>query len=169
MHNVYLVLLWKGAYVKNGKLDSEAARLAATSILETEGFCETEGYFTGGKGDWFVVGGRWSGLLTKVQGKKVKPDKSHMKEELKKLLSYGWKKEKAVMEVMENDFRNSRKKLGYPDDAQIMTAGLIEGIKKAEGVEDMGIFDAEEHCEKSRKDLSEDDIGKVVVVIDYHY
>lgn len=63
MHHLYFVLLEDAEIA-----DSMDARNQAVDLLEEEGFC-AQGYFGFGKGDWYVVGGRWSGELDSVQGR----------------------------------------------------------------------------------------------------
>jgi len=61
-------------FVKIDRKEAETSREAinrAESILANNGFIFSEGFWGGGKCDWFVMGGRWSGTLS---GLAVKDD-----------------------------------------------------------------------------------------------
>ena len=61
MHSLYYVVI-----PKKGIKNSKEAKQRASQTLMDNNFSGSEGYFGGGKADWFVVGGRWSGELTKL-------------------------------------------------------------------------------------------------------
>jgi len=47
---------------------SQQAREHATNILDANNFAsDSNGFYGNSKADWYVVGGRWSGLLSKKQ------------------------------------------------------------------------------------------------------
>lgn len=61
MHQLYFTVVPKEEH------DSETVGQAmnrATNLLDENSFCNSEGgYFSGSKGDWYEVGGRWSDFL----------------------------------------------------------------------------------------------------------
>ncbi len=65
MHSLYFVKLKKDKET----ITSNDAKTKGFSLLEDEGFFNT-GYFSFGKGDWGVIGGRWSGCLSLHAGGK---------------------------------------------------------------------------------------------------
>jgi len=62
MHSSYFVLI-----PKDNAKDSLEARETAIQTLENEQFFNNDGgYFSCGKADWGVVGGRWTGILANL-------------------------------------------------------------------------------------------------------
>lgn len=140
MHQLYLVLL------QDEQSSSKEARTKATEVLQEQGFVSEGGYFAGGKGDWFVIGGRWSGFLTDV----IKTKK----------------------ELKEKDFdRDQYRILGYPDDAKKLTKELLKALTKRLGKKEwlgVEVFDELDCDEKDMTNLKDEQIGKWIVVVDYH-
>lgn len=62
MHSLYFVKL-----PKDKAKNAEEAIMVAESFLEENSFAVQEGMWSGGKCDWYEVGGRWSGLFTEFQ------------------------------------------------------------------------------------------------------
>jgi len=177
MHSLYFVI-----FDKASADSSKEARDHAESTLQTENFVGREGYFGGGKGDWFVVGGRWSGHLQSILLKK------DFYKEAEKLINESKPKDKQDNFISTEDTKNNAEALqklwvsiggkndnlyardnyhaNYDDDAMIITDKLINALKKTN--KSVEIFDADEYNEKTVADLDKDDIGKWIVVIDYH-
>jgi hypothetical protein len=175
-------------FVKLSKDEGLGAREAinkALSLLEENNFAGNEGYWGGGKGDWFVMGGRWSGLfsgllfngnfhdevLALIRSKEpdskerdfvTDDDCNKYADEIQQLwLSLGGKN---------NNFyaRDQYKRDGYDDDAIPLTAEVIDALKRKfpEGVE---YFDHDAFEEKGLSSLGEQDIGEWLAVVDYHF
>ena len=192
MHSVYFVVL-----DHDGKFNSDEYRERAIQTLEDEEFFNQDENSTHssptkckpkelwGKGDWGVVGGRWSGILTELLGKTPTIDTEHQKAEVAKL--YEWRKDKTawwgempekefkkrVKEERKNNPRNTYEQLGYEDDAKILTPTLLKALKniaKLKGWKDAnGLEFFEEGIgERSFSELGKSHLGKVIVVIDYH-
>ena len=142
--------------------------------------------------DWFVIGGRFSGELTRMRMK----DKEREEFEEKFAEEYGWwvnkdnpevkrrKQEIKLLKEMGLDkyipegtdciyWRDQYETYGYEDDAQILDDELYEKIKEILSKKGLII---REHLTAGavifldgRNELSEDCIGKYwVVVVDYH-
>lgn len=178
MHSLYFVLLGKD--IEN----SEDARDIARNTLDEQGFAGENGFFGSSKADWYVIGGRWSGELSKIQLKKdffkeadllVKPkhDFGMSSDEIEKNkdgLQALWEKMGGVGINPYN--RNSYDHQGAKDDAQKLTPALIKAVKKTykhkKGDNGVEMFDAESFDELRADSLSLEDVGKWLVVIDYH-
>ena len=126
----------------------EKERSRARNILENKGFVTQEGsYWGGGKCDWFVIGGRWSGILTQALGQIPIQD-------TRKKTSQ----------------RDTYNHLGYDDDSMVLTRKLLDGLQhnKLAYLNGVEVYDEDNYEEKLISDLTTDDIGKVIVVVDYH-
>ena len=176
MHSIYFVL------ISGDELSSEAARSAANTELDEQGFC-SHGWFAGGKADWFVIGGRWTGALSQALGLEHTKDPEHIKAEIEQYKKYRedpetpWAKmtqkvfDEKVAEHMKDVYRDTYAPLGYPDDAMVLDDKLIAALKdESEGkyYHKAEVFDSVECDEKMISDLDADDIGKWIVVVDYH-
>lgn len=166
---------------------SEEARAVAITYLCENGFVETQTRWGYGLGDWFVVGGRWSGELSRfswgtdlynemdaledkhgvrVQGtfygkKEMQTKQAELEVELNRL----WR-ERAPQQYQDIPIKRDTYLMhGYEDDAMLLTKELYDGLLKAfEGSADSDIFADIEY-----DDMNRDAIGKKwVVVIDYH-
>lgn len=170
-------------FVKIGKAKNSAdARKRAQNELEHNGFVGDGGYFGGGKSDWFVIGGRWSGELQELlmkkeyhaELKKVCPMENewgHTTDEKKKHA----KQFQTVWEKLggkgKNPYARSQYDVdGYEDDATKITAALLKAIQKHKDYKEaeVEVFDADNMDEYAVKDLKKSDIGKWLVVVDYH-
>lgn len=153
------------------------AREWAKNVLEQEGFC-TQERFCSGLADWFVIGGRWSGDLTKAHldqkrvkkfekeaftGKELKP------KEIEKLFRKHFPQFSAgKLRPIPNPYvRNEYDELGCEDDAMIVDEQIYDVCLKE--------FDSRsgdmEHWIDYEGDTcnKEDFVGsKWCVVIDYH-
>jgi hypothetical protein len=179
MHCIY--------FVKVSKDEAASAREAidrAQSILEENNFAGNDGYWGGGKCDWFVMGDRWSGVLSGLSFKgdfhdevrnlvRSKEPDGHERDfvtdddckkyadEIQKLwLSRGGNNANPYA-------RDSYKLDGYDDDAAVMSASLIAALKRKwpDGVE---YYDSDAFEEKDLSSLSTEDVGHWLVAADYH-
>lgn len=173
MHSLYFVIVPK---------DAENPREEANEILINENFVGVDGYFSAGKADWFVIGGRWSGTINpKTKPFTEKAKKTILKtkdgsismqlvEEKKDELQKLW--EKMGGKDVNPLNRDTYEALGYKDDAQKITKSLFKRLKK--DYSDVEVFIASYCYETTIKDLEdelEDEqvLGNYIVVIDYHF
>lgn len=189
MHQVYFVYLPKGEKIKTSK----EARRRANDELDANNFAnESNGYFGMSKADWFMIGGRWSGLLTEILGRERIPDKKHIKAEIAKY--HTWRKEKngewspkkmndeefkkKIAEYTADICRNQYHVGGYEDDAMILNKRLlaaltniktkVRGFKRNE-LRKCEVFDPVNFDEFIVADLNKNELGGWLVVVDYHY
>lgn len=170
MHYLYFV-----CFPGNEAETSQDARTIARDILNNEGFANMEGYFSSGKADWFVVGGRWTGILIEILGKVPKFDEKHVQERIQeniknKKFKNKKEKEKWIQSEILSYYRDTYTEVGYDDDAAILTKELIDALKNFDPkfkMKECEIFEQGEG-ESVVNDLSDKDIGKWIVVIDYH-
>lgn len=173
----------------------EDARRRAFNILEENNFAsDSNGYWGSSKGDWFVIGGRWSGLMTqksdayKKAQKLIKPlleeNFKENNEKIENLLTYLNINEHVVSSELKNKidkifiketglpyFRNTYDHFGYTDDVFEITKENLAILKKdyadceVAEIEDEGDWvETEYPVEK----LTEEDIGSYLVIVDYH-
>jgi len=189
MHYLYFVLLGK-----DEATTSQEARDMAQSRLEEENFASDQnGFFGSSKADWYVIGGRWSGELTRLMLDKEKLKKCD--DEFEK--EYGWHtggEEKVTKEQRHEQYktvfakhfpefagllpqwRDTYAGNGFEDDAMQLTEPLLEALQKEYNGKKVGemnggtveVFDAENFDETTVDRLTKEDIGKWIVVVDYH-
>jgi hypothetical protein len=182
MHYRFLV-----TFNKHHAVTSHQARRYANDYLTREGFCASEGRWVYGMADWFVIGGRWSGELSryswaralyermdaieKEKGVQVwgafygDTEKQKTQKELETQFAEMWRKEapKAYQDIPVN--RVTYQELGYEDDAMILTQELYDGLLK----EYNGESDSEYHSDLNYDKVSPKMIGKKwIVIVDYH-
>ena len=188
MHAVLYVLVPKEEV--NSSID---ARRYVASWLASEGFVMADtGESTGGrfKGvcDWFVIGGRWSGILTKVQLDLAKVQKAEQEFEDK----YGWwiggeeniteeTRKKQYEEIFFKYFpefkgnvpawRDSYCVMGYEDDAQIVNDAIYEHlIKNSRGKTNFWDGGCVVSTDESLDYEKDSVVGKAwIVVVDFHF
>jgi hypothetical protein len=183
MHYLYFVRVQK-----NEAENSADACERAQQILENEGFAGEGGFFGSSKADWFVIGGRWSGELSKFDPKVVKAQKY-----IKKTWPTAWeatnnfysslkdkladkKSDEAQAEAYHLKetglpfYRDSYIHTGYNDDAVVITAELIKALKKEykDTSEIVECFDSVNGEEIYISKLPKQSIGDYLVVVDYH-
>lgn len=178
MHHRLFVLI-----PKSEAKSSIGARQFVYEWLISEGFLAEANRFSTGPADWFVIGGRWSGELTRalLDQKKLKEFWDEFEQK------YGWwtggkenvteqQRLKQSKELFSNFFpkfkgihpfwRNPYKETGYKDDAMVVTGKLFDRLelnKLPANVE--GVIDMEEE-EIEKKNV----VGKKwIVVVDYHF
>jgi hypothetical protein len=167
---------------QDGAETSAAARRHVSNALIAEGFAGQEGRWSAGLADWFVIGGRWSGELTRAWLGKEKVEKVEKEFEEK----HGWwiggqeqmteeQRREQMKDIFDREFpdftgempywRNQYEAYGYEDDAMILTQELYDALLKAyEGQED-----SDAHADLDYDAVSPDMVGtKWVVVVDYH-
>jgi len=179
MHYRYLVTI-----PKDKAKDSADARRCVNSFLEEEGFC-SQGRFSSGMADSFVIGGRWSGELTSMcldqeKLKKVNEElgedhfwfggkggmtKEKRLEQYKKVFMKHFPDFNGILPL----WRDSYNPDGMEDDAKIIDEvlwnNLMEKVIKENNEEHFS--DMEYELDSSAK--KEDVVGKYwVVVVDYH-
>ena len=172
---------------KEDAATSEEARGYVNEYLTEEGFCGQQGRWNGALADWFVIGGRVSGELSrhswakslyermekaeKAVGVQVwgasYADKTLQKKQkaLAKLFTAAWKQEapKEYRDIPIN--RSTYLELGCEDDATPLTQELYEALlKEYEGEEE-----SEQHADIDGENISPAMVGrKWLVVVDYH-
>lgn len=174
MHTLY--------FVKLKAENSEEARRTAYNLLEENNFAQ--GFYGSSKADWYVVGGRWSGLFTnkKETEELIKPLLEKELKERPDLLSYLSINSHIVSKELKDQidaistektglvyFRNSYN--SYEDDAVLITKEILEKLHNEEynnieiaDVNEDEYIEEEYTCDK----LTDKNIGEWLVIIDYH-
>ena len=182
MHYRYLVTFNKGEAA-----NSEDARRRVENTLCNEGFLYSDGRWGSGMADWFVIGGRWSGELSRHSWAK---DITVRMRAIEKQLGvqvwgvwYGDKKKEEYQRRLAGQFqqmwdkaspeqyrgipiqRDTSKEEGYEDDAMILTQDIYDDLlEEFEGSED-----SENHADLDFEAVSPDMVGrKWIVVVDYY-
>jgi hypothetical protein len=164
---------------------STEAREYVWQTLNEEGFCE-QGRWAGGLCDWFVIGGRWSGELSRhswaraltAQMLAIEQEhgihvwgvsygdkgKQHLQAELAERFHAMWKTVAPPayqdIPIQRNTYGN-----GYEDDAMLLTQELYDALLK----EHEGATESEYHADLDSDEVSPAVIGaKWIVVVDYH-
>ena len=156
------------------------------NTLVEEGFC-AEGRWGSGMADWFVIGGRWSGELSRhAWAKEITAhmealeqkhavqvwgtsygdaEKQRIQQELAKKFQQMWDAKAPVAYVGIPYNRDTYQPNGYADDAMILTQELYDALlKEYEGQED-----SDYHADLEYESVSPEMIGKKwLVVVDYH-
>jgi hypothetical protein len=181
MHYRFLVTCELGAAE-----NSAEARKYVFDTLHEEGFCG-EGRWSCGMADWFVIGGRWSGELSRYswartitaemqalereQGVQVwgvfygSAEKERIQQELAARFQSLWDmhapEEYRGLPIQRDTYHDT----GYADDAMLLTRELYDALlKEYEGTEEF-----EHHADLAYDDVSPAMIGKKwLVVVDYH-
>lgn len=190
MHSAYTVKILR----EDAETSSEA-RQQATNVLDSNGFANEGGYFSGSKADWYVIGGRWSGTFSHVLKAKEKTatdieaqalidadlNKSKSKHKAYRGSTpdclainghIGSPELRAQLEKLYADrlgipfARSTYDQSGYEDDAMLITPELRKALKKEYKATE--VFDADQYCEMTIKDLDEKDDGAWLVMVDYH-
>lgn len=182
MHSLYFVLI-----SKQDAENSQETRHRAMSELDNNNFAsESNGYFGSSEADWYVIGGRWSGELSKLTMKK-----DFMKEVYKlypnknkatnKYIFYDVdavkKNEKGIQKLWQDmggkginlvSRNNQYDQTGADNDAMKITPKILKGLQRKE-YKDVEVFDAENCDEYHARDLEQSTIGDWLVVVDYHF
>lgn len=165
---------------------SEQARQLVSETLLAEGFV-ADGRWGCGQADWFVIGGRWSGELsraswTKDLNRRMRtreeergvqvwgawygdPEKQKIQKELERTFRRMWRAETPAAYVGIPVDRDTYQEYGYEDDAMILTEELYTALLK----EYEGQCQSEHHADLEDEAISPDMVGrKWLVVVDYH-
>ena len=166
--------------------DSAVARGHVSACLEEEGFCGT-GRWGGGLADWFVIGGRWSGELSRASwAKAITAEMDALEKEHAVQVwgaFYGSTEKTRIQQELAARFqrlwdahapdaykgipiqRDTYKQDGYADDAMVLTQELYDALlKEYEGKED-----SEYHADVEYEPITPAMVGKKwLVVVDYH-
>ena len=184
MHYRMFVLLNK----KEANSSEEARRVVQSTLIDDPSFVGEGGRFGSPIADWFVIGGRWSGELTKLMldQKKVKAfyeefDKKHgwwtpSKETDKSRRTQALRMFKKYFPNFKGEmpyWRDNYKDGGYEDDAQLLDKKLYKAaVKQYEGKGEWGCVKDDGQVEII--DLDDEEINKDLidkrwlVVVDYH-
>ena len=177
MHYRFLVT-FKSEAAKN----SIQARHFATETLDAQGFAGDYGL-----ADWFVIGGRWSGELSRHSWAKRVTEEMDALEKSHGIqvwgTHYGDEEQRQAQQHLAERFqqlwdavaplaflgipiqRDTYKADGYEDDAMILSQELYDGLLKEYEDEDT----SEYHTDLDRDPVSPEMIGrKWLVVVDYH-
>lgn len=183
MHTRLLV-----TFDKDKVRNSAEARDYVENYLEQEGFVDAANARWGrGYADWYVIGGRWSGELSRHSwGKELYEYMTAIEQKRDVQVwgaHYGDKAKRAKQKVLEKELtelwrekapkeysdipinRDTYMDLGYADDAMILTDKIYTGLLKQYA----GEQESEYHADVEYQDVSEAFIGKKwIVVVDYH-
>ncbi|HVX13826.1 MAG TPA: hypothetical protein VHC22_21770 [Pirellulales bacterium] len=162
MHCLMLVTISLPSDVTSTKARSAAYE----ALISDPSFCGDGGQFSSPVCDWFVIGGRFSGLLAEtVVGDAYRKDAADQESTA---LDAIWNQHGGIGPSPKN--RNDCDDLGYPDDAMPLTPQLYaELLGEFEG---NAVYRDGLHCEFADLDgeqLKPDFAGrKWLVVVDYH-
>jgi hypothetical protein len=181
MHSRFLV-----TFDKDRAAASQEARQYAFNTLHDEGFCG-EGRWSAGLADWFVIGGRWSGELSRaswareitaeMKGREQEhgvwvwgvfygdPNKERVQTKLAAEFQGLWDRTAPAVFKDIPMQRDTYAEYGYEDDAMLLTQDLYDALlKEYEGQED-----SEYHADLDVEAVAPDMVGrKWLVVVDYH-
>ena len=148
---------------------SQEARHKVEAILTINNFCydDNGAYFSGNKGDWFVIGGRWSGIFQLLQLNLLEfMDAPDGDEDVLEHQKKGWAKAGGKGEIP--CLRATRRMDGYEDDAVLIDKSLY--WKLLANFPQVELFNANEPEEREFKHWRPEElIGQWIVAIDYHY
>lgn len=179
MHTLY--------FVKLKAENSKEARRKAYNLLEENNFAtDSQGFYGSSKADWYVVGGRWSGLFTdkKETEELIKPLLEKELKERPDLLNYLYINDHSVSKELKEQidtisikktglpyFRCTYDNDGYEDDAVLITKEILEKLTSEQynnteiaDVNEDEYIEEEYTCDK----LTDESIGDWLVIIDYH-
>jgi hypothetical protein len=182
MHYCFLVTFKSGA-AKN----SAQARRYVTESLYEQGFVYADDRWSSGIADWFVIGGRWSGELSRHTWAKLITEEMHALEKSHDVQVwgsfYGDAEKQRVQRELAERFqhiwdaaaprafraipvqRDTYKEDGYEDDAMLLTQELYDALLK----DFAGLKESENHADLEYDDVSPEMVGrKWLVVVDYH-
>jgi hypothetical protein len=186
MHSLYFVITPHADGVSSREVLNEVER-----ILDNEDFVFSDKLWSGGKCDWYGIGGRWSGLLSELTWAKMAvaeilkleqkndvqingvfygdSDKSLKQKEIQEQAEQIWNKHKPKEYLLTTYYRNQFENTPQDDDAMIITPELWHKLK--ETYNDVEVYDSENHQEFTISSVTDDDlyIAKWITVVDYHF
>lgn len=155
----------------------EARRAVYDTLLNDDSFCGTGGRFGSPLCDWFVIGGRWSGMLAKIT---IGPSYKDAVHACFPELASGWwpesvaEKNGAALDAIWQSHggtgpspytRTGYEDFGFPDDAAILTQALYAALL----TEYEGQSATSGYADLDGEELSTDFVArKWLVVVDYH-
>ncbi|HWB10544.1 MAG TPA: hypothetical protein VG826_15045 [Pirellulales bacterium] len=159
MHNRLLLTLDAPADAGSEQVREDAF----DRLMDDNSFCGEGGRFGGPICDWFVIGGRWSGLLTETTiGDAYRTAAGN---EQGAALDAVWSRHGGAGPSPTN--RDSYEQLGYVDDAMIVSEALYNALlAENEGID----TDCQHFADLDGEEVSRGFIGrKWLVVVDYHH
>ena len=182
MHHRFLVT-FKSDEAKN----STQARWYAAETLEDNGFLCTDDSGSNCMADWFVIGGRWSGELSRHSWAKPITEQMEALEKSHDVQVWGTfygdealrERQRELAERFQDMWsaaaprayrdipiqRDTYKSDGYEDDAMLLSEELYNALLH----EYAGQSESEYHADLDFDDVSPDMVGhKWIVVVDYH-
>jgi hypothetical protein len=181
MHSSFFV-----TFNKERASSSEEAREYVYDTLMEEGFC-SDGRWGGGMADWFVIGGRWSGVLSRQSWARKITARMEGLERKQNVyvwgIFYGNAQKQRIQQELAADFqqlwnthapdvykgipiqRDTYQNHGYADDAMVLTQELYDALlKEYEGQEE-----SDYHADLEYEPVSPAMVDrKWLVVVDYH-
>jgi len=182
MHSLYFVKI---------KNKEEAQKRVYELLLDNNFASENNGFYGSSKADWFVIGGRWSGLMTQSL-----PSYNEAKELIKPLLKKELKKSPDLLDYLYiNDhhiqseetkkeidriftektgypfFRNTYGHTEYGDDFFELTEETLAILQKDYAdIEVAFVEDDDNYIDYEGKvsDLGKKHLGEYLVIVDYH-
>jgi hypothetical protein len=135
---------------------------AFNRLMDDDSFCGEGGRFGFPLCDWFVIGGRWSGLLSQTligDAYRAAAGDQHGA-----ALDAIWSRHGGPGPSPDN--RDNYEQLGYPDDAMIVSEALYDALlAENEGIDS----DCQHYADLDGDEVSRGFIGrKWLVVVDYH-
>lgn len=180
-YSLFVLVPVKDQYSGLAIKDSQRIQKMVDEYLETEGFA-AQGRFSSGYCDYYSIGGRWSGELTrkKLDKKRVVEFERLIQIKYKGLIADKTREVKALFKRIFPEFtgefpyiREGAANKYYDDDAQIVDEALYNAIIEPK----LDKIDSEEFGEggqiittdMSQPEKKEDIIGKYwLVIVDFH-
>jgi hypothetical protein len=174
MHHLLLITL----ALTSGDTSLEARMSARSQLTDDDSFCGEGGRFGSPLCDWFVIGGRWSGVLhRKLQGQAYEDDFKAQFPELVagRITDRQIAKQRAALDQFWRRsggrdchplVRTGYEELGYDDDARLIDRALYDRFLQEYAGQDFGDG---EFADLDGDTVDESFIGrKWLVVVDYH-
>ena len=161
-----------------GDDSADVRDLAYTKLMDDDSFCGEGGRFGSPLCDWFVIGGRWSGLLAEVAIGDAYKAAVHAR--FPELARDSWPqsfvdKHSAELDALWRHHggagpspytRSGYEQFGYPDDAMLLTQHLYDALLSGYAGQS---FDGDGYADLDDEALCPDFVGrKWLVVVDYH-
>jgi hypothetical protein len=182
MHYRFLVT-FKSSAAKN----SGQARRYVEQTLLAQGFVGADSRWGCGMADWFIIGGRWSGELSRYSWAKLITEQMDALEKSHDIqvwgMHYGDEEHRQAQRGLAERFqqlwnaaaphayrgipirRDTYKADGYDDDAMILSQELYDALLK----EYEGLETSEYHADLEREPIDPAMVGHTwLVVVDYH-
>jgi hypothetical protein len=161
-----------------GATSEEARQTVHDTLMGDDSFCGSGGRFGSPLCDWFVIGGRWSGLLAETT---IGPAyQAAVIARFPEMKEGWWPQSLADRNAPELDaiwqehggtgpspyIRSGYEQLGFPDDAMLVTRSLYDALLAEYRGQD---FNSDGFVDLDHEALQPDFVGrKWLVVVDYH-